>query len=307
MLRYKIIVNPISGRGTGGRMYPEIERKLKELKLDFDMVRTGHPWHGYELTRKAVADGYDVVVAAGGDGTANEVINGLMTAKEETGKTAAMGMIAVGRGNDFAFSMGETIQWESDCQTLADNHRKLIDIGKMSGNDQAERRFFGNGVGVGFDAVVGFVSLNLKPLRGFSSYLLGAVICAFSYYKAPLLEVNYDGVEVTMPFLMVSVMNGSRLGGGFKMAPNAKVDDGKFNLNLVSEVPPFTILYIMTKFMKGTQAEHPAVTIPLASKVTITAKRGVIPAHGDGETLCKEGQKLVLENLPRQIELIAPV
>jgi len=83
MSRYKMIVNPISGRGAGESVIPDLENQLREHSLDFDLVRTERPWHAVELTQGAVSDGYDIIVAVGGDGTANEVLNGLMLAKED--------------------------------------------------------------------------------------------------------------------------------------------------------------------------------------------------------------------------------
>ncbi|MBU0703553.1 MAG: acylglycerol kinase family protein, partial [Chloroflexi bacterium] len=108
MPKYKIIVNPTSGRGHGEESIPQIERMLNEYNLDFDLVRTERPWHAAELAQEAAASGYDVVVAAGGDGTANEVLNGLMQAKSPSPSSpplaggieggTAMGILCVGRG-----------------------------------------------------------------------------------------------------------------------------------------------------------------------------------------------------------------
>ena len=107
MERYKIIVNPVSGRGAGERAIPAIEQALNSYGLDYDLVRTERPWHAAELAEEAAAGGYTVVVAVGGDGTANEVLNGLMRARAALGASGvAMGMLTVGRGNDFAFGMG---------------------------------------------------------------------------------------------------------------------------------------------------------------------------------------------------------
>ena len=127
-MRYKIIVNPTSGRGTGEKSIPLIETYLGGAGLEFNLVRTEHPWHAPELAQQAVADGFDVVVAAGGDGTANEVINGLMAAKESGIGTATMGVLGIGRGNDFAFSMGVPSELGESCQALTQNHRRTIDI-----------------------------------------------------------------------------------------------------------------------------------------------------------------------------------
>ena len=103
MTKYMIIANPISGRGMGERHIPDIEWAFRKFKLDSSLVRTEYPGHAIKLAQQAVADGYNYVIASGGDGTVNEVINGLMLAKKAGLGQASMGVITVGRGNDFAF------------------------------------------------------------------------------------------------------------------------------------------------------------------------------------------------------------
>ena len=133
MKRYQVIVNPTAGRGEAGKAIPTIERTLRAAGIQFDLVETERPWHAAELAQKAATAGYDVVVAMGGDGTANEVLNGLMAAKQTTGKTAAMGVVGIGRGNDFAFGVGVASGVEIGCRILADDRRLLMDVGKVSG------------------------------------------------------------------------------------------------------------------------------------------------------------------------------
>ena len=105
MSRYLLIVNPISGRGFAGRSLPVIEQEMKKYNLDYKLVLTELPWHAADLAEQGAKDGYDVVVVASGDGTANETLNGLMRAKMAGFDKTAMGQIAVGTGNDFAFGM----------------------------------------------------------------------------------------------------------------------------------------------------------------------------------------------------------
>ena len=303
MTRYKIIVNPISGRGAGEQAIPLVEQHLRSYSLDYDLVRTERPWHAVELAHQACADGYDVVVAVGGDGTANEVLNGLMLARQAD-KSAAMGVLCVGRGNDFAFGTGVPHDLEAGCRALAQGHRRLIDIGRVTGGLYPQGRCFGNGVGIGFDAVVGFESQKQKRLTGFASYIVAALKTIFLYYRAPLVRIEYDGQVLTQPSLMVSVMNGRRLGGGFMMAPQAEPDDGLLDLCIVRQVSRARILALIPRFMKGTQATHPAIRTGRAQRVVVTALQGVLPAHGDGETICTDAPQLTLEVLPRQLELI---
>ncbi len=304
MTKYRIIVNPTSGRGAGGEAVPRIEHMLSEHGLDFDLVRTERPWHGADLAKAAARAGYDVVVAVGGDGTANEVLNGLMWARQE-GANVAMGILCVGRGNDFAYGMGIPVDLELGCWALAQDHRRTIDVGKVTGGDYPEGRYFGNGVGIGFDAVVGFEAVKLTWLTGFPSYIVAVLKTVFLYYKAPLAKIEYGEQSITQPFLMVSIMNGQRMGGGFFMAPEGKPDDGLLDLCIAREVSRPRIFGLIPHFLRGTQATQEPITMGQAQRVVVTAVEGVLPAHADGETLCTAGQRLEMELLPRQIEIIS--
>ncbi|MBN1782258.1 diacylglycerol kinase family lipid kinase [bacterium] len=303
MEKVKVIVNPASGKGRGGKSVPVIRQKLLDLDLNFDLVLTEHQGHAIALAQQAVNDGFDTVIAAGGDGTANEVINGLMLVKQFTGKTAALGVLCVGRGNDFAFGAGIPQDLNSGIDCVMQNHRKMIDIGRVLVDSGPAPRFFGNGIGIGFDAVVGFEACKLK-LTGFPAYAVAALKTIFLYDKAPVIRLDIDGEVRDQPSLMVSVMNGRRMGGGFMMAPQADISDGKFSLCIAGDANRRTIFSVIPKFMKGSQEGHPVIEMRLAEKITVTALDAPLPAHADGETLCEKGQKLTIDLLPSQIEVI---
>ena len=167
MRRHKIIANPSEGGRGGARAIRRIQRLLTQCGLDLDIVRTKHPWHGAELAKQAAAEGYDVVVAAGGDGTSNEVINGLMEAKQAGKHASAMGVLSVGRGNDFAHAVGVLYDLEQACRVLPDDHRRMIDVGWVVGGISPEGRYFGNCVGVGLDAIGTIEAAKLPRLGGF--------------------------------------------------------------------------------------------------------------------------------------------
>lgn len=305
MDRYRIIVNPVSGRGAGERSIPLIKQSLTGLGLDYDLVRTERPWHAAELAQEAAAAGYTVAVAVGGDGTANEVLNGLLLAREAgVPGDVALGLVGVGRGNDLAFGAGVPIGLEEGCRTLAEGYRRTIDVGRVTGGLYPQGRYFGNGVGIGFDAVVGFEALKLKRLHGSAGYMVAALKTMFLYYRAPLLRIELDGEAITQPSLMVSIMNGRRMGGGFMMAPQASSDDGLLDLCIVGQVSRVGILALILRFMQGTQGTHRAIRTGRARRVVVTALEGSLAAHTDGETLCTQGERLAVEILPRQVELI---
>lgn len=307
MGRFKVIVNPVSGRGAGNAAVPVVEGLLREHGVDYSLVRTERPWHAAELAQQAAAEGFETVVAVGGDGTANEVLNGLMMARLAGASTEpAMGILCVGRGNDFAFGMGAPRPLAEGCQALASGRRRTVDVGRVTGGLYPQGRYFGNGIGVGFDAVVGFVALKMTHLRGFPSYIVAALKTMYLYYQAPLVRVESDGQTSTRRLLMVSVMNGRRMGGGFMMAPRAQADDGLLDLCMADQVSRARIFVLIYHFMRGTQAGRKAITTAQARRVVVTAVEGTLPAHADGETLCENGRELVVEVLPRQLQFVCP-
>ncbi len=221
MTRMLLIVNPISGRGYAGRSLPLLEAELRKHRLDYKLVLTEGPWHAADLAEQAAREGVEAVVVASGDGTANEVLNGLMRARQAGFDRTAMGQIAVGTGNDFAFGMGIPGGIEAGCRILAENYRRRVDVGFLRGGDFPNGRYFGNGVGVGFDAATGFVAARIRWTRGLLLYLIAALETIFIYYKAPTVLLSYDDQEITLASLMISVMNGRRMGAVSFSLPTA--------------------------------------------------------------------------------------
>jgi diacylglycerol kinase (ATP) len=304
MKKIVVIVNPVSGRGRGERSIPAIERILSESGLSFGLIRTERAWHAAELARKAVLDGCDVIVAAGGDGTVNEVLNGIMSARKAGAGGPAMGVLCVGRGNDFAFGLGIPKSLEDGCRALAENVTRRIDVGKVTGGLHPDGRFFGNGVGIGFDAVVGFEALKMKRLKGFASYAAAAIKTISLYDKAPVVRIECDGENWTQQALMVSLMNGRRMGGGFLMAPEGDPGDGSLNYCIAGQVGKLRIVPLILRVMKGTQFSHSAIRAGLFKRMKVTAQEGSLPAHADGETLCVDGTELLIEILPSQLDIL---
>ena len=306
MTRHRIILNPTADRGAAAKAREPIEQAFRSHGLAFDLVLTDQPGHATELARSAAAEGIDAVIAAGGDGTANEVLNGLMQARLAGEGSPTMGVLCVGTGNDFAFGVGVPSDLASGCAAIAEAYARTIDVGHVVEGTETTGRYFGNGVGIGFDAVVGFVAARLKRLHGFPAYLVAALKTVFVFFKAPLVRVEYAGESMDLHALMVSIMNGRRMGGGFMMAPNASSNDGLFDLCIAAQVSRLGIFALIPRFMKGTQASRPSITTGRADRVTVTAIEGSLPAHADGETLCEAGALLTIEILPRQIDVFVP-
>jgi YegS/Rv2252/BmrU family lipid kinase len=304
MAKHRIILNPTAGRGAAKTAIIEIEKLLTEFGVEYDVVQTQNPGDGVGLAQQAVKDGVEVIVSAGGDGTANEIINGLMELDETDREKIAMGVLPVGTGNDYAFGIHIPMEIEEACRLLAAGNRKTIDIGRVFGGDFPNGRYFGNCIGIGFDAEAGFVAAKLSPLRGLFSYLIAALLTNFIYFKAPMLEVKYDNGEFTKRILMCSIMNGTRLGGGFHMTPDAKTDDGQFDMCVADDVSRMRVFGLIPLFMKGTQASEPEIHVHQASQISVTTKNGTFAAHVDGETLCEKGSQVRVELLPKALTII---
>ena len=303
-MRYFIIVNPISGRGLGEKSVARIEAFCQQRGLDYHLARTERPWHAAELADQAAREKWDVVVCASGDGTFNEALNGLMQARAAGFNHTALGILSIGTGNDFAGGVGIPTNLEDSLETLAQGHRRKVDIGKVSGGDFPDGRYFGNGIGIGFDAAVGFAALQLRFLRGLPAYLVGAIQTVFFYYTPPRLKIELDDEIIEQDSLMVSVMNGQRMGGGFRMAPNGDPHDGLFDLCIAETAGKLRMFGLIPYFIQGTQEGQPEIKMRRSKKVIVTALQGNFPAHADGETLCQSGTRLTLELIPDALEVI---
>ena len=303
-MKYYLIVNPLAGRGYAEKVIPQIEAGLRQHGLVYDLVLTERPWHAADLAESAAKSGYDVIVTASGDGTANEAINGLMRT-HRTGKArAAFSILPVGTGNDMAYGLGIRGSLDASIAMLAKDYRRVVDIGLVRGGDYPGGRYFANGVGIGFDATGGFVAAKIRWARGTLAYLIAVIQTIFIYYKAPTVEISYNDMRYSQSSLMVSIMNGRRMGGGFYMAPQSELDDGHFDLCIAANPSRARIFGLIPYFLKGTQATQPEITTGRTDQITVTALEGTLPAHCDGETLCEAGNELTAQIVPSVLEIV---
>ena len=302
----RIILNPAANKGRAGTCVSVVTAALASRNIKADLVLTEYPRHAVKLASEAARDGIEVVVAAGGDGTVNEVLNGLMAVEQRP----AMAVLPIGRGNDFAFGMGIPTDLEGACDTLAGGERRAIDVGQVMGGDVPEGRYFGNGVGIGFDAIVGFEAAKLRVVSGFLGYIVAALKTITLYHLGPVVTLKYidaaseEQVTSRLQVLMVSIMSGRRMGGGFMMAPQGDPTDSTFHLCVAAQMRRPSILGMIPHFMNGTQQGRPGITMLRTRQLVVTANQGKLPAHADGETLCTQGQRLELTLLPAQLEVV---
>jgi YegS/Rv2252/BmrU family lipid kinase len=274
---------------------PAVEAALKETGVDFDLVCTAGPDHAIELAREAALKGYSPVVAAGGDGTIGEVVNGLMQAAGDQ-LAGPLAIIPLGSANDFIQTLGTPADLQEACQLLRTGQVRTIDVG------QVNKRYFINDVGVGFEPQVTLESRKIKRLRGKLIYLV-AVLRAV---RAPIqahMTIEWDGSQrVSKPILMVSVANG-RCTGGFWLTPYAELDDGELDFIFADALSRLQILRFLPEVMRGTHLDKDPVTHGRTRHIVITSD-APLPVVADGEIMTTEAHRLEIKVLPSRMKVV---
>lgn len=285
--RIKIIVNPNADLGRAWRAASDL-RPVVESLGGGDWSGTVYPNHAAELAYQAALDGYDTVVAFGGDGTAHEIINGLMRAPAET--RPSLGIIPMGSGNDFAYAIGAAVDPAQAIRRAMTGTPRRIDIGNLHSSD-GRQAYWGNALGIGFDATVTIRSRRFTRLRGFLVYLLAVLQTIALNHDAPLLKVSSDSETWEQFMLMLVLCNGGREGGGFRVSPQARPDDGILHYAAVEKVSRLMMLRLLPEVMNGTHARFPQVRTGTFQKISIRADRP-LTIHVDGEIFAGFGMQL---------------
>jgi diacylglycerol kinase family enzyme len=174
----------------------------------------------------------------------------------------------------------------------------------LRGGDYPDGRYFGNGIGVGFDTIVGLEAAKMKRIHGFAAYLMGALKTLLFYYETPLIDITTDDGVRAQECILVSIMNGQRLGGAFFMAPNSRTDDGVFDLCIAGSPRRGQMLGLLLKYMKGTQETSAHVWTGRTRAIQLNAKSGTMAIHADGETICTAGTSLSVECVPSALRIV---
>lgn len=302
-MHHVVIFNPAAGKGGAAKQEPLIRRMLDQQRIPYTFERTEGPMHAASLAREAAESGAEVVVAAGGDGTCNELINGLMKATVPDGKPA-VGVISLGRGNDFASLVGVRDGAEAGVRALAAGRRRWIDVGRLTGCGEYNPRYFCNGLGIGFDTRVGLEAAKMKHIGSFLGYVFGALKTVLIFPEAPTVRLRYDGVELHQQAAQISLMNGKRMGGAFYMCPRATSDDGQIDLCIAGRVGRAQMVRLFFHFLKGTQERSRAIGMDHSQRFELAVEEGMLAVHADGETICLDGARLVAECVPGAVEVV---
>jgi diacylglycerol kinase (ATP) len=296
-----VILNPVAGRGAGARLALRIADCLRGFGLDFELVSTKAPGDASMIARQAAEQRHDAVIAVGGDGTFNEVLNGLM-AVQEGPEGPALGVIPIGTGNDFAFGAGLSLDLEDACRVVTGGQSRIVDVGLFEAEDEPPR-FFGNGIGLGFDAMANLESRKIKRLNGFLLYLVAVLRTLAFYYDAPHTAIRVDGQELIQHSLMISVMNGCRMGGGFYITPDSSMDDGLLDLCIANKVGRPKMVALVPKFMRGAHTTDRDITMMRGTRISVDSESPWV-SQVDGEIHGVGVRHYAVTMLPQRLRLL---
>lgn len=272
------IINPIAGAGKAKTLIPLIENTMDKHKIEFNIIITQKPKEATNITEDNIPH-YKTIVAVGGDGTVNEVARGIINKN-----SGVLGVIPAGTGNDMAKSLGISTDPEKALHILINGDTTTIDIGRVNNSN------FLNISSVGFDAEVVFNNNKIKKkIKSEISYALSVLYTLFQFRKRPV-DIEIDGKKTHENIVLLAVGNGKYYGGGMKILPDAKLDDGELDICIVSNINKLTLLFLFPTIFKGNHIKHTKyVKIDKGKHIKITSKE-IIPINIDGELM--EGKEV---------------
>lgn len=316
---FGVILNPVAGSRHADRLSDRLRALLAAHGVTYELVRTGYPRHAVALAGE-LAGSFDVVVAAGGDGTVQETASGLRTIPGAT-----LGILPLGTGNDLAGLIGMPRRLEQAVAALLAAEAVAVDAGSVRWREEPvgpwRESSFLNAVGIGFDALVAAEAARFKRYRGKSAYLLG-VVSALRQWTEPVVVVERmgpvwalapdgsctplaaeSGVEGAL--FLAAAGNGRSVGGGFRMTPHASLADGLLDFCLAAGVRSRRLPVLVTQVLRGTHIGAPEVTAERLAGLRLRSESGV-PIHVDGEVLTRKAVEVEVRVVPRALRLLCP-
>jgi len=282
-----VIVNPNAGNGKGKKDWDKISDLLKNEALPFDVNFTERKGHAIHFTIEGIAAGYRKIITVGGDGTLNEVVNGVFLNKNCPTTDISLALIPVGTGNDWGRMFGIPLDYKKAISIIAENKLMLHDVGLVSfyyGTEKKERYFI-NIAGLGFESVV-VKRTNYQKDRGHSGKLIYFynLLMSLISYKNTRAEIIIDGEKISADVFSLNVGNGRYCGGGMRQTPRALPDDGLLDVTIINGMGKFEIMRNLKILYDGTILQHPKIDGYKCKNIKVSSD-SVMYAEADGESL----------------------
>ena len=299
------IVNPHAAAGSAGKTWPKISALARDRLGPFSAHFTTGPGDGIRLTRQALHDGAEVIVCVGGDGTLNEVVNGLMGEDGPIRPETALGFIARSTGCDLIKTVPIYRDLDRALDIIKYAHTRILDVGRIRYQDrhgQPSYRYFHNIASFGLGGEVDErVNRTSKAFGGFVSFLWATLISLLKYNSKQIhLKVD-DSFDADVTIWNVAVANGQYHGGGMRVAPEARVDDGLFHVTVVGDLTLPEVLLNLPKLYNGKIYQVAKVSSFVGKRVEASSDERVL-LDVDGEQI--GALPVVIEMVPRAVSLI---
>jgi diacylglycerol kinase (ATP) len=292
--RICFIYNPSSGRNRAGRQLKQIKYKAEELWRNPEFLVTRKESDIMEFAQKA-AGSYDVVIGCGGDGTINQVINGI------AGSEVSFGVLPLGSGNDFGKANNIPKDPFKALDIIYYGREKSIDLIRCNGNTET---WCANTLGIGLDGWANYYASKFQILRGRLIYIIG-VLKAVYYFRGCKMVLTVDHKLIDREFLMVTLCNGPEEGGGFKVAPSASNSDGLIDLLTIDKMSMIRILWYLPKFLFRSEKKLKGVNRIKCKKVILKTDEP-LAVHSDGQNLGTDIKTLTAVLHHRILKVIVP-
>jgi YegS/Rv2252/BmrU family lipid kinase len=282
-----VIVNPNAGKGKGKKDWEKVSSLLNKYELPFSVFFTKKKMDGAELTKNGIASGFRNIITMGGDGTMNEVVNGIFTQTTCPTSDITLGMLPVGTGNDWGKMFEIPGEYENAIRIIKEHNLFVQDIGILTyfKGKEIEKRFFLNIAGLGFDAIV-VKRTNAQKDKGRSGktiYFYNLLMSLLGY-RSTRTEVSIDGQKFENSTFTISIGIGKYSGGGMKQTPFAIANDGLFDMTVIGDMSKLEIVRNLSLLYNGKILEHPKIKGYKGKNIKINSDR-LIYLEADGESL----------------------
>ena len=291
-----VILNPYANRWKAKERLPEVRQALEATGIDYHLVESDAPNHAIQLAASASNEGFSPIIAAGGDGTISEVVNGLYQVSEST--LGPFGVLPLGTANDLVVNLGLPTSLQEAAQVIAQGRTRRIDLGKVN------EWIFDNNSAIGLEPVVTIYNIRMTWLKGVIRYLVAA-LRAIADKHAWQMTLKWDDWSFEGPVSLVSVGNCPITGGLFKMAPAADPQDGMLTFVYGYAPTRRKMLSLLPRTITGDYVNDPAIHQIHTRRLEIHCSP-TTPIQIDGEVRHESLNHISYQVLPSKLDILAP-